>query len=305
MPGKIISLVNFKGGVGKTTLTVNLAACLAKEYDKKVLIVDLDPQSNSSIWLLGPARWSLLNSEEDIMKTSAAMFYKTWSADMFIRPFIEPAGNFLPQLYLSPASLKMLKLEPTILKFCLMRRLDGTYKEGDEYFFFANTARSLREVFGVVLIDCPPNLYFGTCNALCHSDYILIPCIPDTLSTSGLKQMIEEMERTLAPLVKSKRLKRTPIIMGIAITKFKAATNEHKSGLENMESIMSEFHNGEYLMVDNKTLVFRDQPIGEFVVHAEAVQDALPLCFYSPNARAYREIREFSQAVLRAVESRE
>jgi chromosome partitioning protein len=56
MPGKIISLVNFKGGVGKTTLTVNLAACLAKERDKKVLIVDLDPQSNSSIWLLGPAR---------------------------------------------------------------------------------------------------------------------------------------------------------------------------------------------------------------------------------------------------------
>ena len=78
MPGKIISLVNFKGGVGKTTLTVNLAACLAKEHDKKVLIVDLDPQSNSSIWLMGPALWSELNSEDLFKKTTAAMFLRDW-----------------------------------------------------------------------------------------------------------------------------------------------------------------------------------------------------------------------------------
>ncbi len=112
MPGKIISLVNFKGGVGKTTLTVNLAACLAKEHDKKVLIVDLDPQSNSSIWLMGPALWSELNSEDIFRKTSAAMFLPDWperEEHILQRPFLETTGNFLPNLYLSPASLKMLR----------------------------------------------------------------------------------------------------------------------------------------------------------------------------------------------------
>jgi len=305
MPGKTISLVNFKGGVGKTTLTVNLAACLAKEHDKKVLIVDLDPQSNSSIWLLGPARWSLLNSEENFMKTSAAMFYGRVEHERFITPFGDATGSFLPDFYLSPASLYMLRLESAILRDCHKRKLDGVYREGDDFLYFAKAARLLRERFDFVLIDCPPNLYLGTCNALCHSDYILVPCIPDTLSTSGLKLMIHEMERTTIPLVNGKRLTRTPIIMGIAITKFRAVTIEHQSGLEIIERIVAEFSNGNSLLIDDQTLVFRDQPIKEYVAHAEAVQDSLPICFYAPGSQAYNDVKAFTQAFLTALEDRQ
>ena len=135
MPGKIISLVNFKGGVGKTTLTVNVAACLAKEHGNKVLIVDLDPQSNSSIWLLGPARWSSINKRENMKKTTAAMFYGTAKEDIFITPFADAMDNFLPELYLCPASFHMINLESTILQFCNKRRLDGKYRDGDEISF--------------------------------------------------------------------------------------------------------------------------------------------------------------------------
>jgi len=304
MAGKVISLVNFKGGVGKTTLTVNLASCLAKEHDKKVLTLDLDPQSNSSIWLMGPAKWSLLNSGGDLIGTSAAMFSGKVIEDTFINPFTDPTGNFLPQFCLCPANLGMLDLQAKIWLFCNKRKLEGTYNAGDEYFLFAKAARLLRERFDFVLVDCPPNLDLGTCNALCHSDHIVIPCIPDTLSTSGLKLMIEKMEKLVAPLLSSQRLKIAPSIIGVAITKFKGATNEHQSGLETIENIIEEFRSPQYRLVDEKTVVFRDQPMGEYIVHSEAVQESLPLCFYAPASKAYGQVKALTQAVLSAVEDK-
>jgi chromosome partitioning protein len=302
MPGKIISLVNFKGGVGKTTLTVNLAASLAKEHDKKVLIVDLDPQSNSSIWLLRPERWSDLNAEGTFTNTSAALFYPQWTENIFIRPFMDAAGPYLPKLYLCPANLQMLKLEQIILKTFLKRRMDGVYRIGDEYFFFARGARLLRDIFDYVLIDCPPNLYFGTCNALVHSDFILIPSIPDTLSTSGLRQMIRQMETNLSPMLKTGRLKHVPKIVGIAITRFEWNTNEHKEGLTKIEQIVSEFHDGDHFLVDSTTSVFADQPLKKFKINEEAVGEGLPLCLFAPGSQAYNDVKAFTQAFLAAIE---
>jgi chromosome partitioning protein len=57
MSSKVLAFINFKGGVGKTATVVNIGATLAKLHEKKVLIVDLDPQSNSSVWLMRPDRW--------------------------------------------------------------------------------------------------------------------------------------------------------------------------------------------------------------------------------------------------------
>ena len=57
MSSKVLAFINFKGGVGKTATVVNIGATLAKLHEKKVLIVDLDPQSNSSLWLMRPDRW--------------------------------------------------------------------------------------------------------------------------------------------------------------------------------------------------------------------------------------------------------
>jgi chromosome partitioning protein len=302
MSGKLISIINFKGGVGKSTLTVNLAACIAKEYSKKTLIVDLDPQSNSSIWLLGPAHWSVLNSEESYLKTSAALFYKTSKEGIFKTPFMNEVGSFLPTLSLCPASLRMLKLESDILRYCHAKMLRGEYRDGDEYFLFAKSASFLAENFDIVLIDCPPNLYFGTCNALCHSDYILIPCIPDTLSTVGLKLMINEMERTIAPMVRSQRLKKVPTIIGIAVTRFESMLKEHNMGIGILTKLVSEFRNGNYLLTDNKMALFSDQPIRKYVVHAEAVQESKPLCFYAPGSAAYGDVRAFTDRFLTAIE---
>ena len=57
MSAKVLAFINFKGGVGKTACAVNIAATIAKLHEKKVVIVDLDPQSNFSLWLMGPEVW--------------------------------------------------------------------------------------------------------------------------------------------------------------------------------------------------------------------------------------------------------
>ena len=109
----------------------------------------------------------------------------------------------------------------------------------------------------------------------------------------------------MTPLVDKKLLKHSPVVLGIAVTKFKAATNEHQNGLQILQMIISEFQNHDHLLVDAKTAVFSDQPIKEFVVHAEAVQDSLPLCFYAPGSQAYSDVRAFTQRFLKAIKDRQ
>ncbi len=77
----IVSMVNFKGGVGKTTLSVNIAACLAQEFAQRVLLVDLDAQANASVWLLGPEKWRSVSGPDMLNRTSYGFFTGKLSPD--------------------------------------------------------------------------------------------------------------------------------------------------------------------------------------------------------------------------------
>ena len=71
---------------------------------------------------------------------------------------------------------------------------------------------------------------------------------------------------------------------------------------EILERIVAELRNGEYLIVDDRTLVFREQPINDHVIHAQAVQDSEPLCHYAPGSPAYTDIKAFTQQFLAVIE---
>ncbi|MGO9121227.1 MAG: ParA family protein [Desulfomonilaceae bacterium] len=303
--GKLISLLNFKGGVGKTTLAVNVAACLAKDHTKRVLLVDLDPQSNSSVWVMGPAKWAKRNKRENVSKTASAMFSGVVKQEAFLQPYDEQDGNWLPGFYLLPSSFHMILLEKAINDHCIKKKIDGKYKPGDEFLFLSENAKSLREWFDFVIVDCPPNLYYGTYNAIVQSDYILIPCVPDFLSTSGLKMMIYVVEKTVSQLVKDSRLTTTPVVLGVAVSRYKAGTNEHQGGIEKIQEIMSEFQGTHLNLVDGQTKVFADQPVREYMVHSEAVKDNLPLCLYADKTSAYTDIRSVTDAILSAIQERQ
>src|SRR5271157_3361600 len=166
MPGKIISVMNFKGGVGKTTLAVNLAACLAQEYKKNTLLVDLDPQSNASIWLLSERKWREKNKRAQTLKTAWSMFTNKFSFDNCLRPYDNPlSGHNLQKLALLPANFHMIDLEYEIFRAQMDSKMKDKYQKGNEYRYLAKMRRLLADEFDYVVIDSPPNLYNVTKNA--------------------------------------------------------------------------------------------------------------------------------------------
>ena len=302
MPGKIISVINFKGGVGKTTLAVNLAACLAQEYKRKTLLVDLDPQSNASIWLLGEPKWKLVNKRESIGKTAYNLFAKQFDPACCIAPYTDSQTNWLPELFILPASFHMITLEDKIFREQGMKRIAGTYKNRDEYRYLSRHTELLRTQFDYTIIDSPPNLYNVTRNSLCHSDYIIIPCVPDTLSTMGLKLLVHQLENIIGPLVKAKELTVLPRILGVVISRFRPTFNEHQLGLETMKSVLASIRKNKRLLVNGDTRIFENEPIRDYIAHAEAVQDCQPLCLHNPSSKAYSDIKAATQAIFEAME---
>lgn len=303
--GKVLSMINFKGGVGKTTLSVNVAACLAAPgHGKKVLLIDLDPQSNSSIWLLGQKKWKLLNKREEIKNTSYSLFFGKFDFASIKTPYDSPAtNNWLPFLKVLPASFHMVKLEDKIFTITGMRKLDGSYKKWEEYQFLEKHLGALKEKYDYIIIDCPPNVYTVTRNALCYSDYIVVPSTPDSLSTMGLRLLLHELDNVVKPLVAAQVLSCVPQVLGVVIMRLKPILTEHKTGVQVMAAALDFFKRSETsLLFDRNTTVYERQPVKDYVAHQEAVKASRPLCLNGPETKAYADIVSVTKALLASME---
>ena len=189
---RIIAIANQKGGVGKTTTTINLGAAIA-EIGKKVLIVDLDPQSNATTGL------GLIS--RDLQASTYQVILQQVSA----RDAICTTG--VPNLDLLPSSLELAGAEiELVTAFSREQRL----------------ARSLDEVienYDFILIDCPPALGLLTINALCLAKEVLVPIQCEYYALEGLGQLVGNVE-----LVKN-NLNPDLNISTIALVMYDARTN--------------------------------------------------------------------------------
>ena len=166
MAGKIIAVANQKGGVGKTTTTVNLAAALgARGYS--VLLVDIDHQGNATS--------GLGISKKDLTDTIYELLIGQSLADDTIRTTAFPGVSIIPaSLDLVGAEIEMVELENRETR--LRRAL-----------------ASKREQYDFILIDCPPSLGLLTLNSLCAADTVLIPMQCEYLALEGLSQLINSL----------------------------------------------------------------------------------------------------------------
>lgn len=215
----VISLINLKGGVAKTTTTVALAETLASEFGKSVLVVDLDPQTNATTMLIGEKKWKLLNEKG---LTLATLFKDAMAPDdrkfdlkgTLQKKVSDVAGA--ERVDLLPSSLDLIDVQDTL----------ATAPKGK---FYASTpvdilrlaVKPVVENYDFVLIDCPPNLGIITLNGLRISEHYIIPTVPDVLSTYGIPQIIKrvanfstDVGEDISPL-------------GIVITKFQEASTVH------------------------------------------------------------------------------
>ncbi len=189
---KTISVVNQKGGVGKSTTTVNLGACLAK-LNHKVLVVDIDPQGNASSGV-GIDKSSLDYCIYDVL------VHDTDVTDVIIQSRTEGLSIIPATIDLAGAEIELVSVfsRESRLKMALSK---------------------VKDDFDYILIDCPPSLGLLTLNALTASDFVLVPIQCEYYALEGLGQLMRTIQLV------QKHLNPTLEIDGVVLTMFDARTN--------------------------------------------------------------------------------
>ncbi|MEG0385613.1 ParA family protein [Solibacillus cecembensis] len=190
--GRIIAIANQKGGVGKTTTSVNLSACLAF-LGKKVLLIDIDPQGNASSGL-GVRKGDLESCVYDVLIN-----------DEDIKEVIQQTK--IDNLYVVPATISLagaeIELVSTISREVRLKK----------------ALQEVKERFDFIIIDCPPSLGLLTINALTAADALIIPVQCEYYALEGLSQLLSTVRLV------QKHLNKSLMIDGVLLTMLDARTN--------------------------------------------------------------------------------
>lgn len=178
---KVISLINMKGGVGKTTLSTNICHCLSSRYNKKVLLIDIDPQFNATQCLFTGEEY--IKHLEENKDTIISVFEEKRNIASSVDGLAEKKGKELKDIspvrvgnnfYILPGNLELYRIEMAA----------GSGKENRLKKFIQEVA--VKNNFDFVIIDTPPTPSIWMTSALIASDYYLIPVKPDPISYTGI-----------------------------------------------------------------------------------------------------------------------
>jgi chromosome partitioning protein len=221
---KVISIANQKGGVGKTTTSVNLGACLA-HIGKKVLLVDIDPQGNAT---------SGMGVEKADVNQCV---YNVLVDDVDVKQVILPTSE--ENFDIIPATIQLagaeIELVPTISREVRLKRALDTIKNQYDY----------------ILIDCPPSLGLLTLNSLTASDSIIIPVQCEYYALEGLSQLLSTVRLV------QKHLNKNLAIEGVLLTMLDARTN---LGLQVIEEVKKYFQDRVYKSIIPRNVRLSEAP---------------------------------------------
>ena len=191
--GRIIAIANQKGGVGKTTTSINLSACLA-EMGKKVLVIDLDPQGNTT---------SGFGIDKSEMENTV---YELMLDECTIKESMTKVEN-IENLSLIPSNVNLAGAEIELLGI------------NEKEYILKNAVDYIRDDYDYIIIDCPPSLNMLTVNAMTTADSILVPIQCEYYALEGISQLIHTIDLV------QERLNANLKIDGVVFTMYDARTN--------------------------------------------------------------------------------
>ena len=201
--GRIIAIANQKGGVGKTTTTINLSSCLA-EAGKKILTIDMDPQGNTTSGL-GVDKNECENTVYELILDECTI------NDALIHTAIENLDLIASNVNLAGAEIELININ-------------------DKEYVLKNEIDYIKEDYDFILIDCPPSLNMLTVNAMTTADTILVPIQCEYYALEGLSQLmytINLVQQRLNPHLKME---------GVVFTMYDARTNLSLQVVENVKN---------------------------------------------------------------------
>lgn len=233
--GKIIAITNQKGGVGKTTTTINLGACLAG-MGKKVLLIDIDPQGNTTSGV-GIRKPSIKRCIYDVLVSGLSL-------DAIILP------TEVKDLWIAPASIQLagaeIELVPSMSREEKLRQ----------------RVQDVRDEFDFMFIDCPPSLGLLTVNALTAADSVLVPIQCEYYALEGLSQLVNTIKLVQRHLNKTLKLE------GALLTMYDSRTNLAAQVVSEVKAYFgSQVYN---------TIIPRNVRLSEAPSHGQTIMDYDP-----------------------------
>ena len=201
--GRAIVVANQKGGVGKTTTAINLAACLA-EAGQKVLAIDMDPQGNMT---------SGLGVDKDAIENTVyeLLLGETEVEDCVQKEVIENLSVIGSNINLSAAEIELIG-------------------QDEKEYILQKAIAPIRDQYDFIIIDCPPSLSMLTINSMCLADTVLVPIQCEYYALEGLTQLIHTINLV------QERLNPSLEIEGVVFTMYDARTNLSLQVVENVKS---------------------------------------------------------------------
>ncbi|MEA5554249.1 ParA family protein [Anabaena cylindrica UHCC 0172] len=290
--GYVIATANMKGGVGKTTLTVNIATCLAKNHGKKVLVLDLDSQISATLSLMSPVEFAKRRKQR---KTFRYLIDEIINPDpdakLTIHDIIYPQVCNLPGLNILPGDID---LYDEFVVSEMLHNQSVALGENDfetiwnrfERVLIRDILKPVRDEYDFILLDCAPGYNLMTRSALATSDFYILPAKPEPLSVVG----IQLLERRIAQLKDSHEheAKIDIKMLGIVFSMYSSNLLNGRYYKQVMHRVVEDF--------GVEKICKAQIPVDVNV--AKAVDSFMPVSLLSPNTAGSKAFMQLTQELL-------